>query len=70
MRDGRNQPLQGLRECRAVLRGSFSLAWGLAGWALNLLGVLPSLLCGVLSICGLALPDGYLTFLGPGCSLQ
>lgn len=70
MRDGRNQPLQGLRKCGEVLRVSFSLAWGLAGQALNLFRVLPSVLCGVLSICGLALPDGYLIFLGPGCSLQ
>lgn len=41
---------EGLGECPAVLRGSFSLAWGLAGQVLSWLGVLPPVLYGVLSI--------------------
>lgn len=70
-RDRSSHPLKGLMECTAVLRGSFSLAWGSAGLALSSLRVLPSVLRDAVHlVVWSCLVDIFSLSSGPGQSLQ
>lgn len=69
-REGRSQPLQGLGECRAVLRGFCSLAWGSAMQASACW--VSFLLCSVGCCPSVAWLPWWIAYLslGPGYSLQ